>query len=124
MAELAPPREIPVRLPGVPLIRAHYKLAGLFDWKNERVARLCDQIRCTPYELCAAAGCFESGLVKKWVRANKWPVYMTIPFSQLEQQINRFKFRFERRDGPSAADIIFAKIIEANLVANERSQDN
>jgi hypothetical protein len=119
-----PPPEIKVRLPGIALIKAHYKLGGLFDWKNDRVARLCNQINCTPNELCAAAGCFDTNWVRRWIRKNEWPVYMTISFMRLEDQVNRYKFRFERRNGPDVVDIIMAKLIAANLKPDARSEDN
>ena len=97
--------------PAIKLTRIRYKQAGLFDWDNNRVATVCRQIKCTPYELCAIAGCFTPTSVKACLKHNRWPVTLTIHFRRIEDQIHRLKFMEEPAVGPGPEDIEMSKLI-------------
>lgn len=97
--------------PALKLIWVRYKEAGLLDWDNKRVAVICRQINCTPFELCAAAGLFEAREVRQFWKDEKWPAYLTIHFRRIEDQVHHLKFMEEPETGPGPEDIAMAKLI-------------
>lgn len=92
------------------IIKEKYREAGIFNWTNDRVGKLCQKMRCSIYELCALCGVFSKrGIRKLWEEGGKgadsepWPAYLTVQFAQLENFVHERTFISAQPPAPNEA---------------------
>tara|TARA_R100000808_G_scaffold1976_1_gene8388 strand:+ start:5825 stop:6067 length:243 start_codon:yes stop_codon:yes gene_type:complete len=62
----------------------YYEKRGIpGEWDSERVQRLCKFLKLSEYEL-ATMFCIEYKLMRTWMRADRFPPYVALHFSLLE----------------------------------------
>lgn len=99
--------------PRVELFRLAHERAGIHEWNNDRVARLCRLLKCTPYELAAAAGVYDRGYVDRMRDGDAWPPPIALHFDRFEKTANQF--RIGNDPEIHTPDIAFAKAFAPSL---------